>query len=558
MAMDESDLVLHRFYEQVRRRPDAVWMTQPVGRGKVEDWTFARSLDEARRMAAYLRSLALPRGSNIALLSKNCAHFFLADLAIWMAGHVSVALYPTLTENLVRYILEHSESKLLFVGKLDAPAWEEMRKGIPSGLSCIAWPLAPRTGGPTWDSIVRQHAPIPDLPRVAPGDWSLILYTSGSTGRPKGVVHTFASISAPSRSIARLLRVTPDDRYLSYLPLAHAMDRWLSECVSMVAGHHIYFAESAETFVEDLRRARPTLFLSVPRLWLKFRLGVFAKIPERRLARLLKVPLLSRTVKRRILAGLGLDLVRFAGSGSAPMPAELLAWYRGLGLELLEGYGMTENFNYSHLSRPGKGKPGYIGHAYEDVECKLAPDGEVLVKSPGTMAGYFKDPDQTRQAFTEDGFLRTGDLGEMGSDGQLRITGRVKELFKTSKGKYVAPAPIENLLNSSELVEMSCVAGSGQPWTHAVIQLAEHLRERLDDPEVRAETSRRLAALLDSVNGQLPAYERLAFIAVAKERWTPESGLLTPTMKLRRSAIERRYEAKLEAWYERGEKVVWE
>jgi long-chain acyl-CoA synthetase len=298
VAIDERDLVLHHLYRHARERPEAIWLTQPLGGGRVEELSFGRCLDEARRMAAHLRSLGLPPGSRIGLLSKNCAHFFLADLAIWMAGHVSVALYPTLTADLVRYILEHSGARLLFVGKLDEPAWAQMRPGIPAGLPCIAWPLAPDNGYPAWVNLVRAHQPIADEPRVQPGDVALIIYTSGSTGRPKGVVHSFASISEPTRSLVALLGLRTSDRYLSYLPLAHAMDRWLSECTSMVAGHRIYFAESVETFVADLRRARPTLFLSVPRLWLKFQRGVFAKLPERGLALLLTIPLLSGLVSR--------------------------------------------------------------------------------------------------------------------------------------------------------------------------------------------------------------------------------------------------------------------
>ena len=198
--------------------------------------------------------------------------------------------------------------------------------------------------------------------------------------------------------------------------------------------------------MKDLRRARPTLFVSVPRLWLKFQLGVLSKLPQERLARLLKIPLVNLFVRKKVLKGLGLERVRFAGSGSAPIPAELIQWYRNLGLELLEGYGMTENFSYSHCNRPGMVRAGYVGPPYDNVDCRLSEEGEVLVKSPGTMLGYYKAPELTEEVLTEDGFLRTGDRGEVDEKGRLRITGRVKELFKTSKGKYVAPAPIENLL----------------------------------------------------------------------------------------------------------------
>ncbi len=555
-VLSDNDLLLQRFWHHVHTRPDAVWITQPFDGGQTLDYTWAQVADRAKRMAAYLRSLELPPQSKIALISKNCAHFFIAELAVWMAGHATVAIYPTLDEDTVRYILEHSEAKLVFVGKLDE--WDNMKGGVPAGLPHIAFPLAPPTDFPTFDEIVSEYEPIEDEPVRDADDISLMIYTSGSTGTPKGVLHSFATITAPTVGICKLLEFTPEDRYLSYLPLAHGMDRWLAFCCTMYSGVHVYFAESLTSFVQDLNRARPTLFLSVPRLWLKFQLGVYKKMPPKKLNLLLKIPILSGIVKKKILAGLGLDAVRFAGSGSAPISAELLAFYRGLGLELLEGYGMSENFNYSHLTMPGRGRPGYIGHPYNDVECKLSESGEILVKSPGNMVGYYKAPDLTAEAFTEDGFLRTGDQGEMDEEGRLRITGRVKEIFKTSKGKYVAPAPIENLINDDPNVELSLVGGSGMPMTHGVLQLAEDLVPKLDDPEVRARLDAELEALLSKVNGQLVNFERLGFLVVAKDRWTIADGHLTPTQKIRRPILEKQYEPKHEAWYASGKKVIWE
>jgi long-chain acyl-CoA synthetase len=555
-VLSDSDLLLQRFWHHVHTRPDAVWITQPFEGGQTVDYTWAQVADRAKRMAAHLRSLELPPQSKIAMISKNCAHFFIAELAVWMAGHATVAIYPTLDEATVRYILEHSEAKLVFVGKLDE--WDNMKGGVPEGLPHIAFPLAPPTDFPTFDEIVSKTEPIEDEPVRDADDIALMIYTSGSTGTPKGVLHSFATLSGPTVGISKLLDFSPEDRILSYLPLAHGMDRWLSFCCTMYSGVHVYFAESLATFVQDLNRARPTLFLSVPRLWLKFQLGVYKKMPPKKLNFLLKIPILSGIIKKKILTGLGLDQVRFAGSGSAPISAELLAFYRGLGLELLEGYGMSENFNYSHLTMPGRGRPGYIGHPYNDVECKLSESGEILVKSPGNMVGYYKAPELTAEAFTEDGFLRTGDQGEMDEEGRLRITGRVKEIFKTSKGKYVAPAPIENLINDDPNVELSLVGGSGMPMTHAVLQVAEDLQSKLSDPEVRARLEAEFEALLAKVNGQVVNFERLGFLVVAKDRWTIADGHLTPTMKIRRPILEKQYEPKHEAWYAAGKKVIWE
>lgn len=554
-----TELLPQRFYTHLRERPDDVYLTQPIGGGEVKTYTFSAFMDEARRLATYLGTLGMPKGSKVAILSKNCAQFFITEMANWLAGYVTVALYPTLDEATVRYILEHSESKLLFVGKLDT--WDQMKPGVPDDLPCVAYPLAPdnaRADYPGWDDIIAKHEPIAELPEREADEESLIIYTSGSTGQPKGVIHTFGTISRPTRGLVTLLDINKDDRVLSYLPLAHAMDRWLSECVSMWTGGQVFFAESLDTFVKDLGRARPTMFVSVPRLWLKFQLGVYHKVPKKKLDLFLKIPILRGIVKKKILRQLGLDQVRFAGSGSAPIPAELLAWYRGLGLELLEGYGMSENFNYSHLTMPGRGRPGYIGHPYPDVECKLSDEGEILVKSPGTMVGYYKNPEATAESFTEDGFLKTGDRGEIDGEGRLKITGRVKDLFKTSKGKYVAPVPIENMLNNDERVELSLVGGSGQPATHAVLQLAEELLPKASDPAFRETATREFTALIDKVNASLPEHEHLKFVVVANDRWSIEGGQLTPTLKIKRTAIEKQYEAQHEAWYGAKKKVIWQ
>jgi long-chain acyl-CoA synthetase len=556
MTVEAHQDLLRGFYRIAAARRDEIYLTQPLGGGRVEDFSFGRTLDEARRMAAYLQSLGLPPGSRVAIVTKNCAHFILCDLAIWMAGHVSVALFPTYPAATVRYVLEQSDSRLLFVGKLDA--WPEIARGVPAGLPCVALPLAPPTDLPKWDDLVARHPPIAGEPLRQPDDWATIIYTSGSTGQPKGVLHSFASLSAAASGVVRMQGFRKDDRGLSYLPLAHALERWITEGASLVSGYRVYFAESLDTFLQDLQRARPTLFLSVPRLWLRFQRGVFARMPERRLALLLRVPIVSRLVKRKILTGLGLDRVRLAASGSAPIPPALLTWYRDLGLELLEGYGLTENLGYSHITRLGAGMPGSVGFPCDGVTCRLGEGGEILVKSPATMVGYFKEPELTREAFTAEGFLRTGDQGVIEPDGRLLITGRVKELFKTSGGKYVAPAPVENFLNRSSFIELSCVAGASRPAAHAVIQLAEHLHEKRHDPAVRAEVTRELERLLEEVNRELPAYERLAFLVVAGDRWTVEDGSLTPTMKLKRSVLEARYASALAGWYAVGEGVLWD
>ena len=558
--MTTAKLILDYVYDHETAHPDKVYLTQPVGGGKVVDYTWAQTLDQARRMAAHLKSLGLPPGARIAMLSKNCAHFIIAELAIWMAGGTTVAIFPTETAETVRYVLEHSEASLLFVGKLDI--WPQQQPGVPAGLPCIAFPLAPKTEFETWDAIVARTAPLGGRPARKADDLAMLIYTSGSTGQPKGVMVSFDAISRAGEGFSDYTRKSIEPggelRVLSYLPLAHSYERSCIEASTLVSGEaHVFFAEALDTFLQDLQRARPTVFISVPRLWLKFQQGVFAKMPPQKLDRLLGIPIIGRLVARKVLRGLGLDQVRSASSGSAPIPPDLIAWYRRLGLNLLEGYGMTEDNSFSHVSSEKFNAPGYVGVPQEGVQVRISAEGEILIKSPAQFSGYYKQPELTAASFTEDGFFRTGDLGERRADGLLKITGRAKELFKTAKGKYVAPAPIENLLNAHPLVELSLVSGVGQVSAYGMVVLAEAIRPRLADSQVRADVERQLDQLLRDVNRQLSEYEHLRMLVVVTEPWSIENGSLTPTMKIRRHRIEAAVAPQVEAWYNNSGTVHW-
>jgi long-chain acyl-CoA synthetase len=497
--MNREMLMLDHVYEHEQQRADQVFLTQPVGGGEVVDYTWAEVMDQARRMAAHLEAQGFGPGARIAILSKNCAHFIIAELAIWMAGGTTVAIFPTESAETVGYVLGHSEASLLFVGKLDA--WERQEPGVPAGLPRIALPLAPdsaRAAYPNWEDVVAGTAPLDGRPQRDAEDLAMLIYTSGSTGTPKGVMVSFRAFTRAAEGIVGDLRarIGPDTqgRMLSYLPLAHSFERSWVAGSSLVDGRtRVYFAETLDTFLEDLRRARPTMFISVPRLWLKFQQGVFAKMPPKKLDRLLSIPILGRVVARKVLTGLGLECVLQAGSGSAPLPADLIRWYRRLGLFLFEGYGMTEDNSYSHTANERFSEPGYVGVPMPGVEAKISDEGEILIKSPGKFSGYYKQPELTAESFTADGFFRTGDLGERRPDGLLKITGRAKELFKTAKGKYVAPAPIENRLNMHPMVEMAMVSGVGQPAAYGLVVLDERLRPRQHEPGVRAEVERELA-----------------------------------------------------------------
>jgi long-chain acyl-CoA synthetase len=553
-------LLLDYVYDHEVSRTNEVYLTQPIGNDQVIDYTWGQTLDQARRMATHLKSLNLEPGARVAILSKNCAHFFMSELAIWMAGCTTVAIFPTEGADTVKYVLEHSGASLLFVGKLDT--WDKQEPGVPANMPRIAFPLAPKTDYDTWDAIVSRTTPIAGKVSRLPTDLAMIIYTSGSTGQPKGVMHSFERITAATRGIdARMAETLGKDstnRMLSYLPLAHVFERAFVESFSFLNGKcHIFFAETLDTFVKDLNRAKPTLFISVPRLWLKFQQGVSAKMPPAKLNLLLSIPLLNKIVAKKVLTGLGLDQVKLAGSGSAPLPPALIHWYRRLGLNLVEGYAMSEDFAYSHTMTETQNEIGYVGVPYDGVEVRISEQGEILIKSPGQMVGYYKRPDLDAEVFTADGFFCTGDQGERLPDGQLKITGRLKELFKTGKGKYVAPAPIENKLNAHPMIESSMVSGVGQSASYALVVLAEGVRPKLSDPAFKAEVTEQMTALLKETNKGLADYEQMKMLVIAKEPWSIDNGCLTPTMKIKRNKIEALVEADVDKWYAEKGAVLW-
>lgn len=558
MAATVADdrLALQRLYHWEKTTPERVAFTQPMGGGVVRDITWKEAVDQARRMAAYLQSQGLKPGAKVALLSKNTAHWLMADWAIWMAGCVSVPLYPTLAAGTVRQILEHSEAQLLFVGKLDG--FEAMQPGIPAGLPCVALPLSPKTAYPKWDDIVGRTAPLPGEPVRPAEELSTLMYTSGTTGAPKGVMHTFGTFAwSVASGLKRVPQINNAARMLSYLPLSHVAERTLVEHGQLATGMHVFFAESLDTFTADLQRARPTVFFSVPRLWVKFQQGVHQKMPAAKLERLLKIPILRGVVRKKILSALGLDQCTFAAGGAAPMPPDLLRWYAKLGLNVVEVYGMTENCGVSHATLPGHPRPGTVGLPYEGVQSRLDPaSAEIQVKSPGLMLGYFKEPELTKGAFTEDGWLKTGDKGALDGEGYLRITGRVKDLFKTSKGKYVAPAPIEDKLVMHGAVEACCVTGAnmGQPIALVMLNAAAVAQAQGGG---RAALEASLTAHLKSVNETLDPHEQLDCLVLTTEPWTVDNDLITPTFKVKRNRVEELFAAHYDTWVGQRKPVVW-
>jgi long-chain acyl-CoA synthetase len=558
-TVSNDALALQRLYHWEKTTPDRIAFTQPLGGGPVRDYTWREVMDQSRRMAAYLKSQGIQPGDRVAILSKNTAHWMMSDYAIWLAGAVSVPLYPTLAPTTIRQILDHSQAKLLFVGKLDG--WEHMKPGVPEGLPCVSHPLSPddaKKSYPQWDDITAKSPPMAESPLRADDDLSTIMYTSGTTGMPKGVMHTFGNFARAVQTGLKRVPLVESSRMLSYLPLSHVVERTLVEHGQLATGMHVYFAESLDTFTKDLQRARPTVFFSVPRLWVKFQQGISAKMPPAKLERLLKIPILSGIVKKKILTALGLQDCTFAAGGAAPMPEQLLRWYTSLGLRLAEGYGMTENLGATHISSGDPADFGTVGRPYDGVQCRTDPaTGEIQVQCAWLMQGYYKEPEKTAEAFTADGWLKTGDKGSIDAQGRLRITGRVKDLFKTSKGKYVAPAPIEDKLVMHTAIEACCVTGAnlGQPL--ALVMLNMEAVKQAGDSGGRSELEASLATYLDEINATLDPHEQLDCLVVMTEPWTVDNDLITPTFKVKRNRIEDLFAKNYERWTGMRKKVVW-
>jgi len=562
MATIAADtLALQRLYHWERTSAGKIALTQPMGGPEVKDFTWAQVGDQVRRMAAFLKARGQAEGwpadAKVAMLSKNCAWWLMTDLAIWMAGYVSVPLYPTLAADTITQILTHSEAKFIFVGKLDG--WEGMKPGVLPSLAGVSYALSPDDAKKTyesWDAICARTEPMKGEVTRNADELCTLIYTSGTTGNPKGVMHNFGGFAwAVAEGLARF-PMTAEDRMLSYLPLAHVAERVLVEHGWLKTGMRLWFAESLDTFTADLQRARPTIFFSVPRLWVKFQQGVQAKMPPQKMNKLLRLPIIGGLVRKKVLKALGLDQCRIAVGGAAPMPIALLEWYANLGLPVNEGYGMTENLALSHMTLPGKNQRGTVGPAYAGVQTRIDPaNGELQMRSPALMLGYYKEPGLTADALTADGWLHTGDKVTQDKDGCVRITGRVKDLFKTSKGKYVAPAPIEDKLGMNPNIEACCVAGANMGQPLGIAMLSPQGIQRATSEAERAALMAELTKHLDDVNARLDPHEQLDTLVLIKTPWTVDNGFITPTFKVKRNRIEEAYAGKFDAWAGKRAKV---
>ncbi|WP_299493323.1 AMP-binding protein [uncultured Shewanella sp.] len=533
----------------VATQGDQVYLKQPIN-GQYKEFTWKEVYDQVQQLAGGLRHLGLVPGDKVAILSKNCAEWFITDLTLMYAGYVSVPIYPTANADTIRYTLEHSDAKAIMIGKLDN--WPEQEVGVSGDILRLAMPYETMPAQYQWPQLLTLGQPLKDIPLPASDTIMSIVYTSGSTGKAKGVIHPFSSYSWTAEAAVKKVTLDKSDRLISYLPLAHITERVIIEGASFYSGASVAFVENLDTFVDDVKRASPTLFFSVPRLWSLFQKNIIDKIGASKLNLLLKIPIVSTLIKNKIKKGLGLNNAKVFGSGSAPIPPSLITWYHNIDINISEGWGMTENSVLSLLHLPfNPNKIGTIGRPVEGCDIKQGDDGELLVKSKGLMKGYYKNDALSQSCFDSDGYFHTGDLCTIDDEGYVSISGRVKDNFKTSKGKYVVPVPIETKLAKNLHIEQICVIGSGLPQPMALVQLSEgaNLQHR---EEVRTS----LKETLDSVNTHLESHEKVDAIIITDEIWSVENDILTPTLKIKRHVLEASYIDRLDDL--RGGQIRWE
>lgn len=545
-----SSSPLNQFLKWEKEIPQQLFLRQPFN-GQWKTWTYQQAGDEIRRIANGIQSLGFPQGSKVALLSKNCAHWIMADLAIMMAGHVSVPLYATITASTIHQILEHSESKLIIIGKLDD--YSPQRQGIPANVVKLGITAYGVDEDHSWEQWAKQFEPLKDTYTWKPEDLLTLVYTSGTTGKSKGVMHNVYAFDSVVTAGIRELEIQNHPTLFSYLPLSHIAERMGIEMMGIYQGGNFSFPETLESFPKNLADTQPTHFFAVPRIWAKFQEKILEKLPQKKLDTLLSIPLISTLIKNKIKKGLGLTRAKQIFSGAAPISVELLKWYEKLGVRVLQAYGMTEDCIYSHYNRNNDNRLGTVGKPLKGAQVKIADNGEIRIKCPGLTLGYYKEPEMTKELFDEEGYLKTGDQGQISSDGFLTITGRVKDLFKTDKGKYIAPAPIEMRILSNADLDQVCVVGMGVPQPMALVVLSASGKTKTKEQLIHS-----LSATLEEINPALESHEHVEKMVVMKHDWSVENNLLTPTLKVKRNEVEKIHLPSYPKWYNTEGKVVWE
>lgn len=555
-----QELFDFRFLKWEKDFNDKTYLRQPFG-DEWEEYTWGEVGNMARRLASGLKSLNLREGAHIGIYSKNCREWIISDLAIVMAGYVSVPFFPTLNGKELAYIMDYGDVDALFLGKIET--WDEIKNDLPKEMPMITFPhykgCSEVSRGLNWHDFINSHEPIenPNIPKLS--DLWTIIFTSGTTGNPKGVMLTYQAIDGikvvlddPNNPLG--ISHDGNNDFISYLPLNHIFERVVIEWTSFRYGGSISFVESIDTFGKNLKEVQPHVFAAAPRVWTKLQLGILNKFSQKKLNTLLKIPLLSSILKKLIKKGLGFSRARIVVSGSAPMPVELIEWFRKIDVFITNGYGMTENCAIcSSVDGRDFEKLHTVGQPQNGVDIKIDEEtGEILMKGPFIMTGYYKNKELSDYTL-RDGWLHTGDKGFLDDDNYLHITGRVADSFKTSKGEYIEPVTLEQLFVDMSEIEEVCVVGLGIAQPICLIQLSD-IGRKIDDENI----SKIFLNRLEQVNKDLVNYKKISTLIVVKDQWTQENGIVGPTQKLKRGKIEEVYSKYYLEWHENENNLIFE
>jgi long-chain acyl-CoA synthetase len=569
--------------------------------GEVSGFSSNDLLERVRDLSLGLSSLGMSAGDRIAIISESRPEWIIADLAVLTASAVLAPIYPTLSAAQARYILQDCAARIAIVStRQQLEKVQEVRHQLPSLEVVVVMDAAAATGSPsvlTFDEVrERGHAQIASewgaarrfqeqARAVRPDQLATIIYTSGTTGEPKGVMLTHGNLVANLTAAASVLDVTADDVALSFLPLSHAFERMVA-FVYLACGVTMVFAESFDTVSRDLTVVRPTLITGVPRVYEKMHARIMEKgqsvspakarvfrwavkagaararpvLKGRRPGPLatLQGAIADRLVFSKIRENVG-GRLRFVVSGSAPLSSSITEFFQGIGLPIVEGYGLTETAPILTINTPDAPRGGTVGRAVPGVELRIAADGEILARGPNVMSGYYNKPEATADALKE-GWFHTGDVGTLDADGYLTITDRKKDLLVTSGGKKIAPQPIEATIKRSPLVSEAVLLGDRQKYATALIvpdfaALERRLRDLGRPPAERAELVRRpdvialYQEIIDALNRDLSQFERVKRITVLPTEFSVESGELTPTLKVKRKVVEERFREQIGEMY---------
>jgi long-chain acyl-CoA synthetase len=598
-----GDTIPALFWNAVERRGPQVWMRQKE-LGIWRSWTWAQTAEAVREIAGGLMSLGFAPGDTASILSNTVIEWVLADLAVLSAGGVANGIYPTDAAPQVHYLCEDSRTTVLFVEddeQLDKAL--EVRERLPllrqivvfdmKGLRELADP-----GVISLDALrergrahLQQHAG--ELERrvqaCRPEDLAILVYTSGTTGKPKGAMHTHAGLVYTVRGYNTLIARDEHDEAMCFLPLCHIAERLGGEYFSLYTGTRLNFVENPETVPENVREIAPTVFTAVPRVWEKFYSGVMIALKESsalqqavyawaigvgtRIAdRVLAGQPVSTALKAQFTLArwlaldnvrklIGIHRARFLVTGAAPISPELVKWYLALGVPMLEVWGMTETCGAATGVPATRIKPGSIGPAAGYNEVRLDPaTGEILVRGPNVFKGYLNLPEKTAETITPDGWLHTGDVGQVDADGYYRITDRMKDIIITAGGKNITPSELENELKFSPYITDAVVIGDRRPYLTVIIMIdQENVEKFAQDHDVpfsnyasltRApEVQQLIQGVIDQVNTRFARVEQIKKFFLLDTQLSAEDEELTPTMKLKRQLVQKKYAERIEAMY---------